>query len=166
MVWHTRQVDYVLAYPQAPVERELYMKVPMGFEVPVGKAEDYLLKIHKNIYGQKQAGRVWYEYLRKRLESIGFKCSKEDDCVFFKGKAMYVLYTDDSILAGPYPGELDRILEEITSSGLEITSEGGIEDFLGVNIERRDDSTIHLTQPRLIDSILSDLGLLNDNVAV
>ena len=26
--WHTRQLDYVLAFPQAPVERELYMEIP------------------------------------------------------------------------------------------------------------------------------------------
>ena len=31
--WHTLQLDYVLAFPQAPVERELYMKLPAGFEV-------------------------------------------------------------------------------------------------------------------------------------
>ena len=31
--WHTRQLDYVLAFPQAPVERELYMEIPKGFEV-------------------------------------------------------------------------------------------------------------------------------------
>ena len=31
--WHTKQLDYVLAFPQAPVEKELYMKIPRGFEV-------------------------------------------------------------------------------------------------------------------------------------
>ena len=25
--WHTKQLDYVLAFPQAPVERDLYMKI-------------------------------------------------------------------------------------------------------------------------------------------
>ena len=28
--WKTRQLDYVLAFPQAPVERELYMQIPKG----------------------------------------------------------------------------------------------------------------------------------------
>ena len=31
--WETRQVDFVLAYTQAEVECELYMKIPKGFEV-------------------------------------------------------------------------------------------------------------------------------------
>ena len=29
--WHTTQIDYVFAFPQAPVERDIYMKVPKGF---------------------------------------------------------------------------------------------------------------------------------------
>ena len=29
--WHTRQLDFVLAFPQADIERELYMRLPAGF---------------------------------------------------------------------------------------------------------------------------------------
>ena len=31
--WKTKQLDYVLAFPQAPVERECYMKIPKGIEI-------------------------------------------------------------------------------------------------------------------------------------
>jgi hypothetical protein len=47
---------------------------------------------------------------------------------------------------------------------LDTTIEGNLQDFLGVNIERMKDVTIHLTQPHLIDQILADLRLDNDNV--
>ena len=47
---------------------------------------------------------------------------------------------------------------------LNITEEGTLEDFLGVNIDRKADGTIHLTQPQLIDSILHDLRLLEHGV--
>ena len=30
--WHTRQVDFVLAFPQADIETDLYMAIPRGFE--------------------------------------------------------------------------------------------------------------------------------------
>ena len=59
--WHTKQIDYVQAFPQAPVEKYLYLKVPSGFEVEGGTRDEYALKLHKNVYGQKQAGRVWYK---------------------------------------------------------------------------------------------------------
>jgi hypothetical protein len=31
--WKTQQLDYVLAFPQAPAEQELYMKIPRGIKV-------------------------------------------------------------------------------------------------------------------------------------
>ena len=46
--WHTKQLDYVAAFPQAPIERELYMKVPRGVEVEGGNSDDHVLKLHKN----------------------------------------------------------------------------------------------------------------------
>ena len=58
--------------------------------------------MHKNVYGKKQSGRVWYRYLtQKLLEELGFEISQVDKCVFYIGKTVYILYTDDSILAGP-----------------------------------------------------------------
>jgi hypothetical protein len=65
--WHTTQLDFVLAFPQAPVERVLYMSIPKGFEADRGKTQDFVLQLHKNVYGQKQAGRVWNQYLVNKL---------------------------------------------------------------------------------------------------
>lgn len=158
--WHTKQLDYVLAFPQAPSKGDLYMKIPKGFTIDQGKSDDYLLKLKKNLYGTKNAGRVWNEYLTKKLiKEVGFVQSEVDECVFYRGKTMYVLYTDDSIIAGPDEDELDEIIEDIKRAKLNITIEGDLQDFLGVNIDRKADGTIHLTQPHLIDQIIEDLGL-------
>ena len=59
---------------------------------------------------------------------------------------MCVLHTDDSILAGPNKAELDQITEDIKGTGLDITNEGDIADFLGVNIQREGDSFHHSTE--------------------
>jgi hypothetical protein len=73
--WHTRQLDFLLPYTQADIERDLYMKIPAGF-VASGRAlmEDerkrYALKLEKNLYGQTQAGRLWYLHLKKNKEKI------------------------------------------------------------------------------------------------
>ena len=162
--WHTKQLDYVAAFPQAPVERELYMKIPKGVTIGHGNNDDYVLKLHKNMYGQKNAGRVWNTYLVNKLTKIGFVQSKVDKCLFYHGKVMYVLYTDDSILAGPDEKEIDNVIAKMRQAKLDITIEGTLEDFLGVNIDRKDDGTIHLTQPHLIDSILRDLNLDDEKV--
>jgi hypothetical protein len=71
--WHTKQLDYVFAFPQAPVEKELCMSIPKGFEIDEGKTEEYALKLHKNVFGQKQAGRIWNKYLVGKLtKRVGF----------------------------------------------------------------------------------------------
>jgi hypothetical protein len=163
--WHTRQLDYVLAFPQAPVEKELYLYIPKGFDMDGGDTKNFVLKVHRNIYGQKQAGRVWNKYLTNKLiKEVGFVQSDVDECVFYRGKTMYALYTDDSILAGPDVDEINAIIADMRKAKLDITEEGELEDFLGVNIDRKPDGTIHLTQPHLIDQILDDLRLNGDNV--
>jgi len=139
------------------------MEIPKGFEV--AEKGDFVLKIHKNIYGQKQAGRVWNQHLVNKLKEVGFVQSKADECVFMNGRSLYVLYTDDSILTGPDPKELDSIIKKMKQVGLDITVEGDISDFLGVNIQKKADGTVHLTQPQLIDSILKELHLTGDKVA-
>ncbi len=47
---------------------------------------------------------------------------------------------------------------------LDITVEGDLSDFLGVSIDRLPNGSYHLSQPKLIDSILDDLRLSGDNV--
>ena len=46
-IWHTTQLDYVLAFTQAPVDRNLYMNIPKGFEVEGANKGEYVFKIKK-----------------------------------------------------------------------------------------------------------------------
>ena len=116
-----------------------------------------------NLYGQKQAGKVWYQYVAQKLiKEVGFVQSEIDECIFYKGSVIYALYTDDSILAGPDENERKKVVQEIKNAKLDITEEGDLEDFLGVNIERREDGSVNLSQPNPIKQILKDLGLMDD----
>ena len=50
LCWHAVTLDYVLAYPQAPAVRLLYMEIPKGFTLDgVEHPEDYVLQINRNI---------------------------------------------------------------------------------------------------------------------
>jgi hypothetical protein len=141
------------------------MKIPKGFELDQGDPTDYVLQLHKNVYGQKQAGRVWNKYLvNKLVKELKFVQSKTDECVFYRGSTMYVLHTDDSVLAGPDKAKTNQIIKEMQKVKLNVTVEGDLEDFLGINVDRRKDGTMNLTQPHLIDQILKDLRLEDENV--
>ena len=65
--WHSIQLDYVQAFPQAPVEKPLYLRIPTGFKMMKGDPRDFVLRVDHNVYGQRQAGRIWNQYLVKIL---------------------------------------------------------------------------------------------------
>ena len=165
--WKTRQIDYQLAYTQSPIEDEhAYMGLPKGFSVPGGgDPKDYVLHLKKNTYGRKTAGLVWYNNLCKKLAAIGFKKSKHDECIFYRGSCIYVLYCDDSILASPSDSEIDQVIKDLKKQELNLTVEGDIGDFLGVKMEKVN-NTINMTQTHLIDLIIKELHLDGPNVSI
>jgi hypothetical protein len=155
--WHTsRHLDFVLAYPQADVECDLNLEIPQGFEFE-GSRKTHCLQLVKNLYGSKAAGRVWQQHLFKGLADIGFTQSGADECVFYRGSTMFMVYTDDRIFCGPDKEEIDQCMREL-GKRFEITDERDIDEYLGVKVTRMPDGTISLTQPHLIDSIIADLG--------
>ena len=57
--WKTIQLDYVQAFPQAFIKRELFMEINKGFDVDKSDNRRYAIRLKANAYGQKKAGRVW-----------------------------------------------------------------------------------------------------------
>ena len=49
------QINFVMAYPQAPIEMDMYMELPQGIQTKHGNSRDHVLKLLPNIYGQKKA---------------------------------------------------------------------------------------------------------------
>jgi hypothetical protein len=92
----------------------LYTEIPKGFELEDGHdCRKYVLKLHQNICRSKNGGRTWYQYLSQKLvKEVGFVQSKVDECVYYKGMVMYVLYTDDSILAVPDQNDIEQVIKK------------------------------------------------------
>lgn len=157
--WTTRQLDFVLAFPQALVKTDIFMDIPQGFHIPGKRSKDYCLKLLNNLYGQRQAGRVWNKHLTKGLSNMGFIQSETDPSIFWRRSVILVIYTDDTVVTGPDSSEVYKAIKDI-GPAFKITSQDAVKDFLGVKIIRNEkDNTIKLVQPHLIDSILKDLKL-------
>jgi hypothetical protein len=77
--WHRRLLDFVRAFPQAPVENELYIDIPRGCHMGDKYTNnEWALKVLNKINGQKQAGKVWYDHLTDGLiTKLGFQQSKK-----------------------------------------------------------------------------------------
>ncbi len=156
---YTRQIDFVLAFPQADVECDLYMELPRGLIFEGIHRDTHCIKLVKNLYGQKQAGRVWNEHLVAGLVERGFIPSTVDECVFYKGKTILLVYVDDAILCGPSSKVIDDIITSLKKD-FDVTDEGEIDDYLGVKVTRPTKDTIELKQPHLIQQILDEVGIL------
>jgi Reverse transcriptase (RNA-dependent DNA polymerase) len=163
LCWHTRQIDFILAYPQAPLETPLFMEIPKGVTMHnmPRRAQDYVLELKKNLYGQKQAGRLWYKHLTQGLLQLGFRQSVIDECVFYRQGTTFLVYVDDGIIAGPKKEDIDQIIVDLQTM-FNVSDEGDLTDYLGVNIETREDGTIKLSQPHLIDQIIKDANFQAD----
>lgn len=53
------QMDVKTAFLNAPIDCEIYVKQPEGFEVKGENGEMLVLKLNKSLYGLKQSGRNW-----------------------------------------------------------------------------------------------------------
>jgi hypothetical protein len=137
---------------------DIYMELPQGIETTEGNSKDHVLKLLKNIYGQKQAGRVWNEYLVDKLNSIGFKQSLIDDCVFYRGNIIFMVCVDDGIFIGSSDSQLKNAIKELQVLNLKIEDQGHPADYIGVNISKLKDGSYEFTQRVLIDSIIKVVG--------
>jgi len=108
--WKSKQVDFVLAFPQADIECPMYMDIPRGFKF-AGDRKSHCLKLKKNLYGQKQAGRVWNQYMHDGLLARGFIQSGVDMCVYYRGNVALLIYTDDGIFIGPTDAEIQECFD-------------------------------------------------------
>jgi hypothetical protein len=94
---------------------------------------------------------------------LGFKPSQHDECIFYYGKTIFIVYTDDTILLGPDKEEIDQLVEKLGKT-FKIEDQGNLSDYLGIKIERKPDGTLEWTQPTLTQSILKDLILDGEEI--
>jgi hypothetical protein len=169
----SRQVDYVSAYTQAPLDCELYMTIPPGFIVQSnklvftrsstrGNSSEYVLRLKKNMYGLKQAGNNWFDTLKNSLLARGFTQSSIDPCLFIRSNCILVVYVDDCLLFAKSDEVLDSVVASLQSE-FNLTSEGDVGAFLGVDIQRNIDGYLELVQPGLINKIISFCGLEDES---
>jgi hypothetical protein len=176
----SRQVDYTQAFPQAPLEDDVFMRIPQGWfydatsqqlqpksDDPRFFDREHFIRLKRNLYGVRQAARNWYLHLQKGLLGRGFVQSKIDPCLFIRKDCIIVVYTDDCLVFANNDETITDLCKCLSTEFL-LKDEGNIENFLGINIAHRVESdgsvTITMTQTGLIDQILEDVGLVGDKV--
>jgi hypothetical protein len=78
-------MDVKSVFLNGDLQEEVYIAQPPGF---VDKDHpDKVLRLHKALYGLRQAPRTWNIKLDATLSSLGFRCSENEHGVYMHGKA-------------------------------------------------------------------------------
>jgi len=154
---HSRSIDFVLAYPQADLDIEMYMELPLGTDLPSGfDRRAYVLKLHKNLYGLKQAGHNWHVKLKEGLFSLGFKPCLTDPCVFTQKDLVVLVFVDDCLVFSKDKKKVDLFIDQLRDKRFILTDEGDIRQYLGIDVQHHANGTLELRQPFLIESLIKD----------
>jgi hypothetical protein len=85
-----------------------------------------------------------------------------DDCVFYKGGIIFMVYIDDGFFLGPKNEQLRQAIRDIQNAGLNIEDQGHPADYVEVNIRKTKNGSYEFSQRVLIDSIIQELGLTDN----
>ena len=170
----SKQVDYVSAFCQAPIEEDVYVNLPKGWRklnalggLKESFKEDHVLKLKRSVYGLKQSPKNFFKLLRSNLLAVGFVQSSFDPCLFISPDVICVTYVDDCLFWARHDADIDKTIANIKAKGMDLQVEDSVAGFLGVHIDRftetnEDGSSaekIRLLQTGLIDRIIGALGL-------
>ena len=106
------QFDVKTAFLYGDLSEEIYMELPPGYKHYDRKK--YVARLHKAIYGLKQAMTVWFLTFSVAIRSFGYFPMKSSPCLFLKRKdddiSLLSLYVDDGGFATSDSEEKGRLM--------------------------------------------------------
>src|SRR3954469_19511916 len=107
-------MDVKSAFLNGVLEEEVYVLQPPGFIV-TGQ-DSKVLRLHKALYGLRQAPRAWNAKLDATLKTLGFSSSACEHSVYMRGSGgthvIVGVYVDDLIVAEADSAEVDLFKRE------------------------------------------------------
>jgi hypothetical protein len=166
------QVDVKTAYLNSPLDEEIYMRAPPGLELAehsslVGSGGQVVLRLHKSIYGLKQAGRNWNTMLNEWLlksSGLGLVRSTVDQCLYVsrgsEGYLAVLVFVDDLVIVSETDSARDKFLGLF--QGKFRTDEARcIQWFLGLGVRYDcEQGELVLEQSKYVRDMLKTFGML------
>ena len=111
------QMDVKTAFLCSDMEEVIWVEPPPGLKPP-DESCNWVMRVHKSLYGLKQSGRNFYRKYDKKLSSMGFVRSRADSSIYLKmmpsgGKVMILLYVDDSLMSAKYIKDAEEVRAEL-----------------------------------------------------
>ena len=154
-------MDVKTAYLNAPIDCELYIEQPEGYERKGPNGEKLVCKLKKSLYGLKQSGRNWNCLLHGYLTQEGFVQSLADPCVYVKstefGQVIAIVWVDDIIIAGSNTVVLKKAKESLMMR-FKMKDLGVLSWFLGIQFKCENDC-IEMSQSKFVEKILERFNM-------
>jgi len=128
-------MDVKSAFLNRDLKEEVYVAQPPGF---VDKdCPSKVLRLHKALYGLRQAPHAWNTKLDATLLSLGFRRSENEHGIYTRGNAQKRLivgiYVDDLIITGGDVAEL-RVFKEDMKRRFQMSDLGTLSYYLGIEV--------------------------------
>lgn len=150
------QMDVKTAYLNAPIDSEIYMEQPEGFETKGANGNKLIYKLNKSLYGLKQSGRNWNNLLHTYLVENNFVQSQSDHCVYTKSTEdetiIIVVWVDDLVIATNTEDAMCKT-KNVLKDRFRMKDLGKLTFFLGIHFEQGD-GYVKMNQKRYIQKIL------------
>jgi hypothetical protein len=157
--WYITGFDVSNAYLRAVLPEEIYLKLPgnEGFDaIPDGGR----YRIHKSLYGLKQAGERWNVLFIGALDQFGYRMSNADPCLYLKtvDNILLVLlfHVDDVLLASKSRLIADTEKQKLIRHFGKARDLGDVPRYLAIDLDHSN-GRIELSQRLYIDTTLKQL---------
>jgi hypothetical protein len=94
------QLDIKTAFLYGELDEEIYLEQPGVF---IKKGQEYMVcRLHKCLYGLKQASRVWNRHFDTLLRKFGLIPNESDPCLYHRHHkeefTMVIIWVDDGLV--------------------------------------------------------------------
>jgi len=154
-------IDIKMAYLTAPMDMDVYVQQPEGYDVG---APGTVARLLHALYGCKQAGRLWGNHCHKTLTDFGAERSTADPKMYLwrhavHGPIFILVHVDDMAVAAKTLSGVSAAKDVVLSTykGRDL---GASDTFLGMSVFRgRAAGTLSLSCPGVTVPILLQFGM-------
>ena len=156
------QMDVKTAYLNAPIDCEIFMEQPKGYEKAGKNGERLVYKLRKSLYGLKQSGRNWNNMLHEYLLGENFTQSLADPCVYTRYSSknectIIIIWVDDLVISASNEILLQSVKNSL-SAKFKMKDLGVLSWFLGTEFHCSE-GLIKMSQKQYIEKVLTKFGM-------
>ncbi|XBI71622.1 hypothetical protein VPH35_065793 [Triticum aestivum] len=157
--WEVHHLDVKSAFLNGELEEEVYVVQPPGFEHAGARSK--VLRLHKALYGLRQAPRAWYAKLDSSLNALGFERCPSEHAVYTRaghgGRLLVGVYVDDLIVTGASTTAIAEFKKEMMAL-FKMSDLGLLSYYLGIEVDQRPGQII-IAQSAYAGKLLEKAGM-------